>query len=165
MGCGKSSVGREIAKRCRFAFVDTDQLIRRRFNKSIPEIFAQFGEEVFREQEYLSLLELEHATNMVLATGGGIVVRPQNRPLLKQLGSIVWLTADEQTIWDRVSRNQLRPLLHTADPRETMRRLIEERRPTYAALADVTVDSTGLTHGAVAERVLGLLRRTLDTST
>jgi shikimate kinase len=89
----------------------------------------------------------------VIATGGGIVTVPENVPVLKELGLVVWLTASEEVIWERVSRNKKRPLLHTENPRETIRMLIEKRGPLYAAAADMTVDTTGLTHAEVAERI------------
>jgi shikimate kinase len=158
MGCGKSSVGREIARRVRWSFVDTDQLIRQKFGKSIPEIFSLFGENSFRDEEHASLQGLQSAKRIVLATGGGIVVRPENHRLIRQLGPIVWLVADEEVIWERVSRNQLRPLLQTANPRVVMRQLIEQRKPLYQSLANHTVDSTGSSHAQVAEKVLSFLK-------
>ncbi len=159
MGCGKSSVGREIARRAGLTFVDTDQLIRQKFGKTIPEIFSRFGEDYFRQEETSALRELELANGIVLATGGGIVVRPENHPRLKKIGVVVWLVADEEIIWERVSRNKLRPLLQTVDPRQTMNRLIAERRPWYSSLADLTIDSGHLNHAEVAEKVLAFLRK------
>jgi shikimate kinase len=154
MGTGKSSVGREIAHRCALRFVDTDSLIRKRFSKSIAEIFSLVGEAAFRDEEHRCLLELQEAQQLVLATGGGIVMQSRNHPLLQQLGPIVWLTATEEVIWERVSRNSSRPLLHSNDPRATVRNLIKQRYPLYDLLADITVETTGLTHHQVADCII-----------
>jgi shikimate kinase len=154
MGTGKSSVGREIAHRCALRFVDTDSLIRKRFSKSIAEIFALIGEAAFRDEEHRCLLELQGAQQLVVATGGGIVMQRRNHLLLRQLGPIIWLTATEEVIWDRVSRNRSRPLLHSDDPRATIRNLIKQRYPLYDLLADITVETTGLTHHQVADCII-----------
>ena len=158
MGSGKSSVGRELARCTGFRFRDTDLLIRSRVGKSIPEIFAAYGEAFFRAQETEVLRSLEAERGMVLATGGGIVLDPANVPLLRQLGPVVWLTADEPTIWARVSRNATRPLLQTANPRQTMSQLLRARQVFYAAVADCAVDSSGLSHQQVARQVLATVR-------
>src|SRR5262245_11414958 len=109
MGSGKSSIGREIARRLGFRFCDTDSIIRQKYGKSIPEIFSVWGEASFREEEHLVLRELQNTRGIILATGGGIVTQPRNLPLLRQLGVVIWLVADEQTIWWRVCRNPTRP--------------------------------------------------------
>jgi shikimate kinase len=158
MGSGKSSVGREIAHRCELRFLDTDSVIRQKYGKSIPEIFASHGETVFREEEHQILLRLRGAQHMVLATGGGIVLQRQNRLILRSLGAVVWLTADEEVIWERVSRKQNRPLLQTDDPRSTIRSLMATRYPLYRETADVTVETSGLTHQEVANRIILALR-------
>jgi shikimate kinase len=154
MGTGKSSVGREIARRCALRFVDTDSLIRKRFSKSIAEIFALIGEAAFRDEEHRCLSELQGAQQLVLATGGGIVLQRRNHPLLRQLGPIIWLTATEEVIWERVSRHRSRPLLYSDDPRATIRNLIKQRYPLYDLLADITVETTGLTHPQVADCII-----------
>lgn len=154
MGTGKSSVGREIARRCALRFADTDSLIRKRFSKSIAEIFALIGEAAFRDEEHRCLSELQGAQQLVLATGGGIVLQRRNHPLLRQLGPIIWLTATEEVILERVSRNRSRPLLYSDDPRATIRNLIKHRYPLYDLLADITVETTGLTHLQVADCII-----------
>ena len=95
---------------------------------------------------------------MIIATGGGIVNAPANRDLLRDLGCVVWLTADEEVLYARVSRNQRRPLLQTADPRATLHALLENRRPLYTACAHVTVDTTARSHAQVAEEVCARTR-------
>ena len=153
MGSGKSSVGREIARRCGLRFLDTDSVIRPRYGKSIADIFSLHGEQAFRDSEHEILFRLRGAQRLVVATGGGIVLQPRNRLILRSLGPVVWLTADEEVIWERVSRNQNRPLLHTADPRSTIRGLMEIRYPLYREVADITIETSQLTHQEVASRI------------
>jgi shikimate kinase len=158
MGSGKSSVGREIARRWGFRFLDTDTIVRHKYRKSIPDIFASFGEPVFRDEENKALQELQNSHHAVIATGGGIVLQPRNHPLLRSLGVVVWLTASEQVIWDRVSRNQNRPLLRTKDPRATISNLMSTRYPLYLSVADITVETSELTHQEVADRGIAAIR-------
>jgi shikimate kinase len=157
MGSGKSSVGREIAGRCELRFLDTDSIIRQKYKKSIADIFASFGEPAFRDEEHRVLQDLQNARRVVLATGGGIVLQARNHPLLHSLGVIVWLTASEEVTWDRVSRNQSRPLLHTADPRTTIRNLMSARYPLYRSVADISLETSGLAHQEVADRLIAAI--------
>src|SRR3984957_10241136 len=157
MGSGKSSVGREIARRWGFRFLDTDTAIRQKYRKSIPEIFALFGEPVFRDEENKALVDLQNSHHAVIATGGGIVLQPRNHPLLRSLGVVVWLTASEKVIWERVSRNQNRPLLRTQNPRATISNLMSKRYPLYDSLADITVETSGLTHREVADQAVAAI--------
>jgi shikimate kinase len=158
MGSGKSSVGRLVARTLRGRFVDTDRMVIDRAGCAIPEIFAQKGEAHFRELETEALRSLLGAKGLVAATGGGIVIARENRALLKKLGMVVWLTADEETIWERVSRNKNRPLLHTENPRQTIHELLEKRNPLYEAVADMRVDTTGHAHAEVAEKICRRVR-------
>ncbi|MBV9105870.1 MAG: shikimate kinase [Verrucomicrobia bacterium] len=158
MGSGKSSVGREIARRWGFRFVDTDATIRQQYRKSIPDIFAAFGEAAFRDEENKVLQDLQNSLHAVIATGGGIVLQPRNRHLLRALGLVIWLTASEEVIWDRVSRNQNRPLLQTGNPRDTVSNLMSKRSPLYGSVADITVETSGLTHRQVADRAVEAIR-------
>src|SRR6202048_5378330 len=158
MGSGKSSVGREITRRWGFRFLDTDTIIHQKKRKSIPDIFASFGEPVFRDEENKALQDLQNSHRAVIATGGGIVLQPRSHPLLRSLGVVVWLTASEEVIWERVSRNQNRPLLRTKDPRKTINDLRSTRRPLNGSLADITVETSGLTHQEVADRALAAIR-------
>jgi shikimate kinase len=158
MGSGKSSVGREIARRWGFRFIDTDAAIRQKYGKSIPDIFASFGEPFFRDEENQTLHDLQKTDQAVIATGGGIVLQPRNHPLLRALGVVVWLTASEEVIWERVSRNQNRPLLRTQNPRSTISHLMATRYPLYDSLANITVETSGLTHQEVADRAVAAIR-------
>ncbi len=158
MGSGKSSVGRLVARTLQGRFVDTDRLVVELAGREITEIFATEGEAFFRRQESHALESLRGQRGLVVATGGGIVTVPENVAALKALGLVVWLTASEEIIWDRVSRNQKRPLLHTADPRGTVRELLAKRNPLYLKAADLEVDTTHLTHAQVAEWICGKVK-------
>ena len=154
MGSGKSAVGRLIASRLRFQFVDTDQLIVKRAGMPISEIFARQGEEYFRDLETAELESLERLRRSVIATGGGVVVKERNHAILARLGFVVWLTASEEVIFNRVSRNDKRPLLQTEDPRATIREMLAARRPLYEKAAQFTLDTTTFSHDQAADRVI-----------
>jgi shikimate kinase len=157
MGSGKSSVGRELARRWGYRFIDTDAMIRHKYDLSIPDIFAKFGEPFFREAEYQALVRLQGIGSTVIATGGGIVTQPRNLPLLRTLGPVVWLSADQTTIVDRVGKSTHRPMLDQVNPEESVTRLLAERAPLYRRAADLLIETSGLTHREVADRiVLGL---------
>jgi len=159
MGSGKSSVGRLLATYLGFQVVDTDALVIQAAGMPISEIFAREGEEVFRDYEAKALASLLGKTNLVVATGGGIVIRESNRPLLRQLGFVVGLVANEEIIFERVSRNNKRPLLQTPNPRQTISELLAKRVPFYEAAAQFLVDTSVKSHGEVAEEIIAEARR------
>ena len=159
MGSGKSAVGRLVAKRLRFQFVDTDQLIIKSAGRPVAGIFAEHGEEYFRGLETAALESLGPSRRCVIATGGGVVVKERNRAILKELGFVVWLTASEDVIFDRVSRNDKRPLLQTENPRKTIAELLAARRPLYEGVAELVLDTTAFTHAAAADAVIAGARR------
>ena len=153
MGSGKSTVGRMLARRLRFHFLDTDHLVEERAQMSIKSIFARYGEAHFRERETATLESLLNTRRHVLATGGGIVTQPCNLPLLRQLGWVVLLQADPDEIFRRVARNKDRPLLHVSDPRAQVDTMLAARQPLYEEAAQFRVDSTGMRREDVAELV------------
>ena len=154
MGAGKSSVGRTLARITGRPRFDTDEMIATRFGLTISQIFEKRGEERFRDAESGALEELSTALEAIIVTGGGIVLRQANTKRLRELGSVVFLSADEETLFGRISRRPTRPLLQTTDPRATMKELLATRLPLYRAAADVEVDTSGLTHDEVARRIL-----------
>lgn len=158
MGTGKTSVGRLIAAKLRFQFFDLDALVAERAGLEIPEIFARHGETHFRDLETSALESCGHLTRSVFATGGGIVIRAYNRTLLRELGFVVQLTAREEVIFERVSRNAHRPLLQTADPRGTIAEMLVARRPHYEAAAQLTVDTSERSHQETAEQIIAAAR-------
>ena len=161
MGSGKSTVGRVIAKRLRFQFLDTDHLVEERARATISQIFAgPGGETAFRERETAALESLLVATHRhVIATGGGIVTQPRNLPLLRQLGWVVLLQANPDELFRRVARNHDRPLLRVKDPRARVEEMLAARDPLYRQAADFIIDSTGLRRDDVAEIVVTEARK------
>lgn len=155
MGSGKSSVGRILARKKRWKFLDTDHLIiEQAEGMEISRIFAEFGEENFRDRETAVLRSLIGSKKNIIATGGGIILREENRQLLRQLGFVVWLTASEEVLFNRVSRNDKRPLLQTPNPRETIHQILETRTSLYQESADCVIDSTHLSCSGVTDLIL-----------
>jgi shikimate kinase len=154
MGAGKSSVGRRLETRTGFPRFDTDEMIAAKLNLSIPRIFETRGEDFFRDAEMKALRNFDADRDAIIVTGGGIVLRTSNRELLRKLGVVVYLEADEQTLFARLSRRSNRPLLRTDDPRSTMRDLLEKRVPLYEEIADLTVDTSQLDHNQVCDLIL-----------
>jgi shikimate kinase len=145
MGCGKSTVGRLVAHKIGFQLVDTDHVITDTAHQSIPAIFEREGEAGFRKRETTALLSLLGKRGHVIATGGGIVTQPQNVPLLRQLGFVVWLDANPRILAARTSSSRDRPLLQTENPEEKLRTLLGIRGPLYGQLADLRVQTDDLT--------------------
>jgi len=154
MGCGKSSIGRRLAARLGYEFLDSDDLIAAAAGKSIPDIFAEEGEERFRERETRALQGLIGSTSTVLATGGGAVLRPENRQILRNIGTTVWLHADPETLFERATRSRKRPLLEVENPRTTFNALLESRLPVYEQAADLKIDASGLSHEQTVESIV-----------
>ena len=159
MGAGKSSVGRCLHRRTGLALHDTDEIVAVDFGKSISEIFPKFGEQCFRQAETEALRSLPTTEHTITVTGGGIVLREENIGMLKRLGVIVWLDAEEETLFARAQQKQDRPLLQTKDPRKTFAQIFGARRPLYANIADIRVDTSVLTDEEVAVAILTKLRR------
>jgi len=163
MGAGKSSVGRCLQRRIGLARFDTDEIVASKFGLSIPEIFSRYGENRFRQVEAEALAELAPAESVIIVTGGGIVLREENVDLIKRLGTVVWLAAEEETLFERASRRGNRPLLQTESPRETLSEMLRVRAPLYAKAADFRVDTTTLTHEEVADVILDKIENRIAT--
>jgi len=158
MGCGKSSIGRRLAARLGQEFLDSDELITKAAGgRSISDLFAEEGEEAFRIRETDVLRGLSSSTGFVLATGGGAILREENRLILSALGRVVWLHADTDTLYERASRNRKRPLLQVENPRTTFNALLESRLPVYRSAAEVAVDASGLSHDQTVEAIVRAL--------
>jgi shikimate kinase len=141
MGAGKTSVGRLLARRFGKTFYDCDQEIERRTGVKIPVIFDIEGEAGFRAREEHALRELAALTDIVLATGGGAVLREENRRVLRQNGTVVYLRASLEDLWQRTRHDRNRPLLQTADPRAKLEQLFLERDPLYREVACLIMDT------------------------
>ena len=162
MGAGKTTVGRRLAARLNRLFLDSDEEIEKAAQMTIPEIFEQRGEPEFRAGETRVIARVLKDRDIVLATGGGAFVNAETRAQVRQGAISVWLKADSNILFERVSRRSNRPLLKTANPRATLEKLIEERYPIYAE-ADITVLSRDVPQDVVAsdviEAVLSYLKR------
>jgi len=156
MGSGKTTVGRILARNLGWEFLDTDREIESREGRTIPEIFESQGEEAFREMETRLAGELKERHRCVIATGGGFVLRAENRELAGEAGPIVLLIATPEQIWHRVKRSRRRPLLQTADPEGRIRELLQEREDAYASIPR-RVETGGKTPYSIAEDVLKAL--------
>jgi shikimate kinase len=154
MGAGKSSVGRRLQRRTGLPLFDMDELIVSKAGISIPEIFARDGENGFRELESEVLRELRPAPAAIIVTGGGIVLREENVAFLKKLGAVIWLDADQETLFERANRRAERPLLQTENPRATFSQILRRRVPLYAHAADIRINTTEATHDEVADLIL-----------
>jgi shikimate kinase len=156
MGAGKSAVGRPLAQSLGYRFLDADTTLEETAGRSIPEIFADAGEEGFRALESAVLNELACWHSLVVATGGGVVTRPENWGHLRQ-GVVIWLDAPEAVLLERLQGDPTpRPLLADADPAGRLRDLLVARRPLYAQ-ADLHVMQQGESPEALAGRVLEAL--------
>ncbi len=162
MGVGKTTIGRRVAAKLNRQFLDSDEEIEKAAQMSIPEIFEQRGESEFRAGETRVIARVLKENDIVLATGGGAFVNSETRALVKDGAVSVWLKANADILFERVSRRSNRPLLKTANPRATLEKLIEERYPIYAE-ADLTVLSREVPQDVVAfdviDAVLGFLQR------
>src|SRR5580658_5753835 len=165
MGVGKSSIGRRLAARLAIPFADADTEIEKAAdNMSISDIFARHGEADFRSGEARVIARLLEGGPQVLATGGGAVINPDTRALIKAKGVSIWLSADFDVLMRRISkRKNERPLLQTADPEATLRALLAEREPVYAQ-ADLTVQSREVAHEAMVADVMTALAKFLGTA-
>jgi shikimate kinase len=156
-GSGKTTVGRILADRLAWAFLDADAVLEQRYGQTIREIFAAEGEAGFREKEATVLVDLCTRTNTVIATGGGIVLRDQNRNLLKRRGFVAWLTADAPTLLARIQADpataERRPALAGGGPAE-IEKLLAVREPLYRACADVVVPVGALSPEQAADAIL-----------
>jgi shikimate kinase/3-dehydroquinate synthase len=159
MGAGKSSVGACLRRRTGLGLLDTDEIVASKFGMSIPEVFAKYGEKKFREAETEALRCMQTEEQMIIITGGGIVLRKENVEILRSQAVIVWLDGDEETLFARASRKQNRPLLQTKNPRKTFSQILGSRRPLYRNIADIRVDTCVLTEEEVAVAILAKLRR------
>ncbi len=149
-GSGKTTVGRELAKRLGRRFVDCDHEIEARTGVKIPTIFEIEGEEGFRRRETQTLDALTHESGLVLATGGGAVIRPENRALLAGRGVVVYLNVTPHILWERTRHDRSRPLLQVSDPKGRLQELYVARDPYYREVANIIVEGgRGTPHAMV----------------
>ncbi|NMF99792.1 shikimate kinase [Aromatoleum toluolicum] len=140
MGAGKTTVGREYARRHRMRFIDCDHEIEARTGVKVSTIFEIEGEEGFRRRETQLVDELTRESDLVLATGGGVVLNPDNRAMMSERGIVVYLNVPTPVLWERTRHDRNRPLLQVPNPRERIENLYRERDPLYRSVADIIVD-------------------------
>jgi shikimate kinase len=158
MGAGKTTVGRALAQRLKREFVDTDRELVARTGVAVATVFEIEGEAGFRRRETTVLREICERDHCVVATGGGIVLAQENREAMREAGTVVYLRARLESLWERTRHDTSRPLLATPDPRGTLARLLEEREPLYRAAAHLVVESGAQSAATLANRVAAALR-------
>ena len=157
MGAGKSTIGRLLARALKLEFVDADNEIEQRTGADIPWIFDVEGEPGFRDREQQVIDELTQRNRIVLATGGGVVLRAENRRALSSRGFVIYLKTSLDEQLRRTGGDRKRPLLNVDDPERVLRELTEQRHPLYAEIADLSVESDSSSPRVVAQRVLAQL--------
>ncbi len=161
MGSGKTTVGRKLAGFLRREFIDIDQELVKRTGVTISHIFEVEGEEGFRNRETRLLEEICQRDGAVVSTGGGIVLREQNRQLMREAGQVIFLDIDIETLWERLRGCQNRPLLQVENPRERVTQLMFERDPAYRESAHVTVKVSSDSASKTARRVQKLVEQSI----
>lgn len=159
MGSGKSTVGRALSQKIGYLFIDLDGQIEEKTGRSIPEIFKRDGEDTFRQIEAAALKDVLAAKKVVISCGGGVVLREENRDVLKQKAIVAYLKAETDELFRRVgATGSKRPLLNVEDPKAEIKRLVEEREPLYQSVANMTISTTGETINNIAETIIKELK-------
>lgn len=153
MGTGKTTIGKLLAERLNWTYIDTDILIEQKTGLTIPMIFEQFGESYFRDIESEVIKETMQKLHQVISTGGGIVLREQNMGAMKSNGLVVCLTAIPETIYERTKFDDYRPLLKIENPKQRIQELLESRAPFYAK-ADIIIDTTILKPKEIVTQIM-----------
>ena len=154
MGAGKTTIGRQLAKALKLPFYDSDKAIEESTGVDIPTIFEFEGEDGFRDREQKMIQQLTQKKGIVLATGGGAILRAQNRKLLKENGFIVYLQCSVDRILERTRRDSQRPLLQIENPKERLESLFAQREPLYLSCADYKIDTGVMQSKTVVNHIL-----------
>ena len=158
MGAGKTTLGRALAARMKREFVDTDRLLVDRTGVPVATVFEIEGEDGFRRRESAVLREVCEQEALVVATGGGIVLSEENRRVMRESGTVIYLRARVESLWERTRHDSNRPLLATPNPRDKLAELLSQREPLYREVAHITVDSGPQSATTLVNRVLAALR-------
>lgn len=141
MGSGKTSIGKKLSKMMKFDFVDTDSIIEKKTGVDIPTIFEHEGEQGFRTRETKILKEISNVNNTVIGTGGGIIISADNRRIIKNLGFVVYLTANIKELVYRTEHDKNRPLINNVDAENKITTLLKERKDYYEKSSNVTIST------------------------
>ncbi len=163
MGTGKTVVGKALAEKLGLQFIDTDDLIEEEVKMAISEIFSKYGEEYFREIEKKVVEKISKLKNLVIATGGGMVVRPENIKNLKKNGVIICLTAEPEVILSRIKEETHRPLLRAGDPLKKIEELLAQREKGYRQ-ASIIIDASNLSTEEIVSKILEKIRSSITPS-
>ena len=156
MGAGKTTIGRQLARKLNMEFLDSDRVIEERTGADIPLIFEKEGEAGFRKRELAIIDELTQQSNLVLATGGGAVLDAQNREHLAQRGTVIYLHSSLNSLVERTSKDRNRPLLHGEEhPRDVLSRILKQREPLYRETADLTINTSNNSIRNVIQAIIG----------
>ena len=162
MGTGKTTIGRQLARKLKLAFYDSDRVIEEKTGADIPLIFEKEGEAGFRKREQAVIDELTQMDNVVLATGGGAILLADNRRFLHARGTVIYLKSSLQTLVERTRKDRNRPLLHADEsPEVILRRLLEEREPLYLETADIVVETANNSIHSVIHAIIKRLKNEL----
>ncbi len=164
MGAGKTTIGRLIAKQTGLTFYDSDVEIEKKTGVKIPLIFELEGEAGFRKRESAMIAELSLLNNVVLATGGGAVLLPENRACLKAHGKIIYLRGQVQDLWSRTRHDKSRPLLQGVNMQQKLEQLYQVRDPIYLELADFVVNTGSQSAQDIADEIMQLLNFPQDSN-
>lgn len=156
MGCGKSTIGKLLAEKLNLTFIDTDILIVKKENRSINDIFADSGENYFRGIETSILKNTLVGNNQIISTGGGIIKKEENIKLLKENSIVIYLEADDKTLYERVKNNKERPLLNVDDMQEKITNLLNERVEKYRQ-AHHTISTTNKEPNEITNEIIGII--------
>lgn len=162
MGCGKTTVGRMLAQALKYDFMDTDHLIEKRYGMSVQEIFATKGEKAFRDMESDIARELGGQEGLIVSTGGGMMLNPENVAALSANGRVFCLVATPEEIFNRISsdKNAKRPLLDTPDPLERIVELIKEREKSYRLF--IQIDTSGKSLQEITQHLITVFQSSQD---
>jgi shikimate kinase len=159
MGAGKTTIGKQLAQQLGREFFDSDRVIEEHTGANIPLIFELEGEEGFRKREKNMILELTNKEDIVLATGGGVVLDPDNRKQLAKSGFVIYLNAPLSQLISRTSKDKNRPLLQTEDPHKKMEEILAVRDPLYREVADAIVETDGSPVRNVVKKLMSLVKK------
>ncbi len=159
MGVGKTTIGRQLSVHLQQEFIDSDKEIEELTGASIPLIFELEGEAGFRQREQEMIDMLTQMRNIILATGGGVVLNPDNRRYLMERGTVIYLYADAEHLFKRTSRAKNRPLLMTENPKDRIAKILCERMPLYESVADLKIETGRRTVRGVVKEILRYVQR------